>query len=330
MPSTRKSDAELLSYMRRVVAKERSALDTLEQVMDSTWVGVLHKIANCSGRIAVSGIGKSGLIARKISATLASTGTPSFFLHPSEALHGDLGMLSSEDILLVFSKSGESEEVNATILAAKRLGVHIISMACSGKPNSMAGLSNVALDLGYIQEACPFDLAPTSSTTASLVFGDALATTLMIMREFSASDFALRHPGGRLGRRLVLLVNDIMLAGDKNPVVNITASMKDFLLVLTEKEAGAVSVVNDDGIFLGLITDYDVRKLLNSGKHPLEMCIADCMNVNPTVTSPTEKAYAAFCLMNNRDKVVTVLPVVDRKGSAIGMLRFQDLVKAGL
>lgn len=323
------SSPNLIEALSKIITQERNALDLLIKYLDESWCKALTLLLNCPGRVIVSGIGKSGLIARKIAATLASTGTSSFFLHPAEALHGDLGMVSGRDVMLVLSKSGESDEVNGMLAVVRRIGSPIIALT-SNAESTMARLADVVLNQGESAEACPFNLAPTCSTTASLVAGDALAVVLMQLRGFSQDDFALRHPGGRLGKRLLLMVADVMLSGSNNPTISINSSMRDLLVVLTEKQAGAVSVVDQTGRLAGLITDYDIRKVLQQGRNPLELSLFEIMNPAPSYVSCTEKAYTALCLMQGRSKPITVLPVLDGERRPIGMLRLQDLVGAGL
>lgn len=322
-------DAALLAELHQTISLERQALELLEEQLDASWLAALRLLYECKGRIAVSGIGKSGIIARKIVATLSSTGSPAFFLHPAEALHGDLGMVTKNDVVLALSKSGESEEVNAMLTALRRIGAKIISMT-TNLNSSMAHVSDIILMQGDAHEACPLNLAPTSSTTVSLVAGDALAVALMRMKNFNQEDFALRHPGGRLGKRLLLMVQDIMLCGDENPVADQNTSLTELLSLLAEKQAGALSLVDAQGKLVGLLTDYDLRKILQSGKNPLDFSPEQLMNKNPIVIKNTEKAFSALCLMQGRTKPITVLPVVDEQNNAVGMLRLHDLVGAGL
>jgi arabinose-5-phosphate isomerase len=309
--------------------QQANALQEFAELIDGHYEEALQLLYSCRGKVFVSGIGKSGIIARKIASTMASTGTSSMFLHPSEALHGDLGILSADDVLLVISKSGESVEVNGMLAVVHRIGAKII--AVTSNPNSsMAKMCNVLLYTGNTEEACPLNLAPTCSTTVCLVLGDALAVALMKMRNFGIDEFALLHPGGRIGKRFLLKVADVMLGGEKNPVLLVTASVQELLMIITEKQAGAVSVTDDCGKFIGLVTDYDIRMCLQSGASPWEMSIREIMNPNPVTVRHDEKAYAALCLMQGRSKPITVLPVLDEQDEPVGMLRLQDLVAAGL
>lgn len=322
-------DAFLLGELSRVLKLESQALFNLSSRLGDEWVKALRLIYACKGRLVVSGIGKSGIIAKKIAATLASTGTPAFFMHPSEALHGDLGMVTAQDVVLVLSKSGESEEVNAMLAAVRRMGAKVIALT-SNPASTMSHVADIVLDQGDPEEACPYNLAPTSSTTLSLAAGDALAVALMHVRHFSQEDFALRHPGGRLGKRLLLLVRDVMLQGAENPVASIHCPMPEFLSIMAEKYAGAVSLVDASGKLAGLVTDHDLRKILQAGRNPLDVPLIELMNPKPIVIDENEKAFAALCLMQGREKPITVLPVVNASFKPVGMLRLHDLVGAGL
>ncbi len=319
----------MLGRLEATVDLEIQALRLLREQFDATWASALDVLYACTGKVVVSGIGKSGIIARKIAATLASTGTPAFFLHPSEALHGDMGMIAAADVVFALSKSGESEEVNAMLTAVRRLGARTIVLTCN-PVSTMAHVADIVLCQGEAEEACPLNLAPTSSTTASLAAGDALAMALMTMRHFNQEDFALRHPGGRLGKRLLLTVREVMLDGERNPVAPVDTPMGRALSLISEKRAGALSLTGPDGRLAGLITDYDIRKVLESGRNPLDVPLGEIMNPSPVSIGHTEKAFAALCLMQGRSKPITVLPVVDEDGRPVGMLRLHDLVGAGL
>lgn len=319
------SESEIMDELRRVIRQEAQAVSALPERINGEYARAVRVLMDCKGKIVVSGIGKSGFIARKIASTFSSVGSTSYFLHPAEALHGDLGTVTASDVLLVLSKSGESLEVNEMLTVVHRIGAKIIAMTenCS---STMASMADIVLDTGTCMEACPLNLAPTSSTTISLVLGDALAVTLMKMRGFGEEDFALRHPAGRLGRRLLAMVREVMLGGAANPVIAKDTTVADMIATITEKQAGAVSVVDDEGRFLGLITDYDIRASLQSGKNPFDMTITELMNPNPTCVDVEEKAYNAYCIMQGRAKPITVLPVLDKQKRAVGMLRLQDLV----
>ena len=319
----------MLESLRSTVDLEIRALQLLQDQFDATWARALDILHTCTGKVVVSGIGKSGIIARKIAATLASTGTPAFFLHPGEALHGDMGMVTGNDVVFALSKSGESEEVNAMLTAVRRLGAKTLVLTCNPQ-STMTHVADIVLCQGEAEEACPLNLAPTSSTTASLAAGDALAMALMAMRQFSQDDFALRHPGGRLGKRLLLMVHEVMLDGERNPVAPVDTPMHRALALISEKQAGALSLTASDGTLAGLITDYDLRRILESGRNPLDVPLTEIMNPQPISINCKEKAFAALCLMQGRKKPITVLPVVDEHNRPVGMLRLHDLVGAGL
>lgn len=325
----RNESLDCILEIKRVIAQEVSALQELAELVNKNYQNAVHLLYSCRGKVIVSGIGKSGIIARKIASTMASTGTSSMFLHPAEALHGDLGMVSADDVLLVVSKSGESMEVNEMVTVAHRIGAKIIAIT-SNEKSTMAKISEVVLYTGNAEEACPLNLAPTCSTTVCLVLGDALAVTLMKMRKFGIDEFALLHPGGRIGKRFLLRVSDVMLGGEKNPVISVTGTVQELLMTITEKQAGAVSVTGEGGKLIGLVTDYDIRLCLQSGGNPFEMSIREIMNPNPTSVRYDEKAYTALCLMQGRPKPITVLPILDESDRPVGMLRLQDLVTAGL
>jgi arabinose-5-phosphate isomerase len=320
---------DAISEIRQVIHQEMSALQELADVVNGDYEKAVQLLYSCRGKVVVSGIGKSGIIARKIASTMASTGTSSIFLHPTEALHGDLGIVSADDVMLVISKSGESAEVNGVLAVIHRIGAKIIGVT-SNPDSSMTRMCNIVLYTGHTEEACPLNLAPTCSTTVCLVLGDALAIALMKMRDFGIDEFAFRHPGGRIGKRLLLKVADVMLGGDQNPVIPVTATVQELLITITEKQAGAVSVTDEHGKLIGLVTDYDIRLCLQSGANPLTMSIIDLMNLNPMTVRDDEKAYGALCLMQGRSKPITVLPVLDAQELPVGMLRLQDLVAAGI
>ena len=246
---------------KNVLNIEREAVAALSQKIDLNFAKACELMLNCQGRIVVVGMGKSGHIGNKIAATLASTGTPAFFVHPGEASHGDLGMITEEDVVLALSNSGETSELTSILPVIKRKGVSLISMTGNAK-STLASFANVNLDTSVTQEACPMNLAPTASTTVSLVMGDALAVALLDAKGFTEDDFALSHPGGSLGRRLLLKVEDIMHKGDQVPIVSESTSLTDALLEMSEKRLGMTCVVNDKGELTGIFTDGDLRRAL--------------------------------------------------------------------
>ena len=279
----------------------------------------------CSGRVVVSGMGKSGHIARKIAATLASTGTPALFVHPAEAAHGDLGMVTEADAVIAISNSGESDELLAIVPVIKRLGAKLISM--TGRPQStLAKLADVHLDVGVAREACPLNLAPTASTTATLAMGDALAVALLDARGFREEDFARSHPGGALGRRLLTHVSDIMRSGDALPMVKPDLPLPQALLEITRKGMAMTAIVDDDQRVLGIFTDGDLRRLIELGKDFSRSLIRDVMHANPRVVGPDQLAVEAVELMEEF-RINQVL-VTEADGKLVGALHIHDLTRA--
>jgi len=314
---------------RRCLGIEARAVESLIDRIDGEFDKAIEMILSCEGRVVVTGIGKSGLIGRKVSATLASTGTPSFFLHPSEGLHGDVGMVTGEDIVMAFSNSGDTAEVLGLLPALKRIGARIIAL-CGRKDGMLVRNADLFLDVGVEQEACPLGLTPTASTTAALAMGDAIAMALLAARKFTAEDFAVFHPGGALGQKL-LTVADHMHKGEENPVIPAGKTVREALFVITAKGLGATSVVADGGKLLGLITDGDIRRGFEKGNDFLDQKVEDFMTRTPRTISPEELAAAALRRMEaNRPTPITVLPVVDSLGCAIGMLHITDLLRRGM
>src|SRR5574340_21620 len=316
-----------LDLARQVLAIEAKAVEDLIGRIDDAFLRALEIILGCQGRIVVSGMGKSGHIARKIAATMASTGTPAFFMHPAEASHGDLGMITPHDVLIALSNSGESPELLTILPLLKRGGARLIAM--TGNPAStMACQADVHLDAHVVQEACPLGLAPTASTTAALALGDALAVALLDARGFSADDFARSHPGGALGRRLLVHVRDIMHAGEALPKVDQTASLKVALLEMTKKGLGMTAVVDAAGKVVGLFTDGDLRRTLEHALDLHQAKIADVMTQNPKTIRADELAVAAVEKMETLR--INGLLVVDEDNTLVGALNMHDLLKAGV
>lgn len=320
----------MLEQARQVLRMEAEAV--LEQVerIDEHFKAAVEMIMACPGRTVITGMGKSGIIGRKMAATLASTGTPSFYLHPAEGIHGDLGMVTEGDVVIALSNSGETGEVLHILPSLRRIGAKLIAMV--GNPNStLAKNSDIVLNVGVTREACPLGLAPTSSTTAALAYGDALALALLSKRKFTASQFAVFHPGGSLGRKLLLTVEDIMHSGSENPLVKADISVQDALFVITDKGLGAVSVVDGDNKMLGVLTDGDIRRGLSKGVDFLKRPVTELMTASPkTITKEKLAAQALHIMESNRPKPITVLPVVDAENHVIGLLHMTDLVRQGV
>lgn len=320
----------MLEQAKSVLRLEAEAV--LEQIdrVDEHFEAAVKMILNCSGRTVITGMGKSGIIGHKMAATLASTGTPSLFMHPAEGIHGDLGMITSNDVVIALSNSGETGEVLNILPSLRRIGAKLIAMV--GNPNStLAKNSDVVLNVGVSQEACPLGLAPTSSTTAALAFGDALALALLSERKFTASQFAVFHPGGSLGRKLLLTVENIMHGGAENPLVESTMTVQEALFVITDKGLGAVSVVDSEKKMLGVLTDGDIRRGLSKGVDFLSRPVTELMTKNPkTITKEKLAAQALHLMESNHPKPITVLPVIDDENRVIGLLHMTDLVRQGV
>ncbi len=321
------SPEHLLALARQVLDIEADALRTVSTRLDSGFADAVHVILACSGRVVVSGMGKSGHVGSKIAATLASTGTPAFFMHPGEASHGDLGMITHDDVVLALSNSGESNEIVSIVPLIKRRGAKLVAM--TGNPNStMAREADVHLNAGVDKEACPLNLAPTASTTAALALGDALAVALLDARGFSADDFARTHPGGSLGRRLLVHVRDVMHHGDALPRVDHDATLKAALFEMTQKGLGMTAVVDAAGKVAGLFTDGDLRRALEQPLDLQQARIADLMTRNPKTIRADELAVAAVEKMDTLK--INGLLVVDDTGALVGALNMHDLLKAGV
>ncbi|HMY00684.1 MAG TPA: KpsF/GutQ family sugar-phosphate isomerase, partial [Agitococcus sp.] len=284
-------------------------------------------ILECKGRVVVMGMGKSGHIGNKIAATLASTGTPSFFVHPAEASHGDLGMITAQDVVIAISNSGEAHEILSILPVLKRLHIPLISITANGQ-SSLAQFANISLEIGKSVEACPLGLAPTSSTTATLVLGDALAVALLAARGFTAEDFALSHPGGALGRKLLLRVADLMHSGDNVPIVQEQTLIRDALLEISRKGLGMTAVVNQQGQLTGIYTDGDLRRTLDLEVDVRTTAIVQVMSKNPKTIRQHLLAAEAVALME--EKKINGVIVVDEQHKPIGALNMHDLLKAGV
>jgi arabinose-5-phosphate isomerase len=325
-PKPKQSSGETaLELARRVLAIEADAVHALIARIDGRFLAALSMILERRGRVVVSGIGKSGHIARKIASTLSSTGTPAYFLHPAEAGHGDLGMIESGDVFIAISHSGESEELLSIIPQVKRRGAKLIALT-GRADSSLAREADVLLDAGVAQEACPHNLAPTASTTAALALGDALAVALLDARGFSADDFARSHPGGSLGRRLLTHVADVMRRGDDVPSVRDTATFKQALLEMSRGRMGMTAVLDADGKVRGIFTDGDLRRALDKVLDFDKTLVTEVMTVGPRSIRPEALAVEAVQLME-RHKVNQLL-VVDERGELVGALNMHDLFRA--
>ncbi|MCQ2359080.1 MAG: KpsF/GutQ family sugar-phosphate isomerase [Phascolarctobacterium sp.] len=320
----------MLQHAQDVLRLEAEAILELIPRVDDNFAQAIQMILECEGRTVITGMGKSGLIGAKMAATMASTGTPSFFLHPAEAIHGDLGMVTCHDVVIALSNSGETGEVLNILPSLRRIGAKIIAMV--GNPAStLAKNADIILNVGVSKEACPLGLAPTSSTTAALAYGDAMALALLSKRNFTASQFAIFHPGGSLGRKLLLTVGNIMHKGDENPIVPEKTTVQEALFVITDKGLGAVSVVDENGKMCGVLTDGDIRRGLRKGVEFLSHSVTEIMTKAPKYITEDKLAAQALHLMeSNKPKPITVLPVVDAEMKVIGLLHMTDLVRQGV
>ena len=321
---------DILQEAKDVLQQEARGIENLIPKLDQNFVNAINLIMESKGRVVVTGMGKSGHIARKISATMASTGTPAIFLHPGEAIHGDLGMVTGDDVVLAISKSGETREVLNMLPSLKRIGAKVIAIV--GEHNStLAKNSDVILDASVEKEACPLGLAPTTSTTVALALGDALAVVLLSCHHFTKDQFAIFHPGGSLGRKLLLTVENVMHKGEDNPVISEDSTVQDALFMMTEKGLGAVSVVDEDGVLIGLVTDGDVRRGLETGSNFLQWPVDAMMTKSPrTITNDKLAAEAMHIMEKNQPRPMTVLPVVDKDHKAVGMIHLTDLLRQGV
>lgn len=317
-------EREIVAKGKKIVEEEIKGLEELKESLGESFAKAVKEILSCEGKVILTGIGKSGHIARKIASTLSSTGTPSVFLHPSEALHGDLGLIDKKDIVIAISNSGESAEVLAIIPYLKLHGIPLI--AITGNPkSSLAKHSDIVLTIPVTKEAGHLGLAPTTSSTATLVLGDALALTVMELRGFTEKDFALRHPAGALGKKL-RLVKDLHHTGEEMPVVREDTPMREVVLVMTEKGFGATAVVDEEGKLVGIITDGDLRRFVNRGGRLDDSVAKDVMTRNPKTAKPDELALEALKRME--DYKITVLIVVDEENRPIGIIHMHDILRA--
>ena len=321
------TNEELLALAGEVLEIEARAVDGLRARLDDAFVAACRLCLDTSGRIVVTGMGKSGHISGKIAATLASTGTPAFFMHPGEASHGDLGMITNQDVLLAVSNSGETEEIITILPLVKRMGAPLITM--TGNPGStLAEAADVHLDVSVAEEACPLNLAPTASTTATLAMGDALAVALLKLRGFTAEDFALSHPSGSLGKRLILRVTDVMRTGSDMPAVAPDVKLMDGLMEMTQKGLGMTAVIDDQDRIVGIFTDGDLRRALDAGVDVHKTTMNEVMHTKCTTVSADVLAAEAVHVME--ENKITALLVIDDDRRLVGALNVHDLFRAGI
>jgi arabinose-5-phosphate isomerase len=316
-----------ISRAKKVLINESKAIAKLADRIDGNFEKIIDLLAKNKGRIIVTGMGKPGFIAQKVSATLSSTGTPSLYLHPAEALHGDLGRVTCGDVIIAFSNSGETEEIVKLLPIIKKIGSKLIAIT-GNKRSTLAVNSNFVIDSSVSKEACPMGLTPTTSTTAMLALGDALAIALLERKKFKPKDFALYHPGGTLGKRLILTVKDIMRPRSRTPIVKKNTKIKDVLLKITKMRAGSASITDSKGKLIGIFTDGDLRRHFKKGKDLLDCKVGDIMTKSPVTITGDRLAAEAFEIL--RDRKIDEIPVVDKKDRPIGILDVQDILKAGL
>ncbi len=322
------TDREIIKEGKRVIQEEIEEVKKLIDRVDENFVKAVRILSECKGKVVFTGMGKSGIIAKKIASTMASTGTPAFFLHPAEGIHGDLGMLTKNDVVVAVSNSGNTREVLDIIPVVKRLGLKLIAM--TGNPNSeLAKKSDVVINVGVDREACPLGLAPTSSTTATLVMGDALCMALLKVKGFKKEDFAMVHPGGSLGKKLLLKVEDLMHVGEDIPKIKEEASMEEVVIEISSKRLGITTVVNDEDRLMGVITDGDLRRLIERlGKALFDVRAKDVMTKNPKTIKKEALAIEALNLMERYS--ITSLVVTDDNNKVEGIIHLHDILKAGL
>jgi arabinose-5-phosphate isomerase len=322
MNDTRK----IVALGKKAIRAEARELSELAGRLNGRFAEAVELLLGAKNKVIVTGVGKSGLIGQKIAATMTSTGTPAFFLHPTDALHGDLGLVRKGDAAIIISKSGETDELYALLSMLKRRGVRIVALL--GKPDApLAAHADVVLDVSVKEEACPHDLVPTTSTTAALAMGDALAVALLEQRGFTPEDFAGLHPGGGLGKKLLLKVSDLMLSGDDVPRVGIDSTMKEAVLEMTAKR-GVTSVTDEAGKLVGVITDGDLKRLLSKSDDIMSLKVAEVMTRNPKTIDRESLAVKAAQLME--DHRVTSLLVIDREKKPVGIIHLHDIMKAGV
>ena len=318
---------DIIERAKQVIRIEAEAVAALEGRIGENFRKAVDILNAAKGKIIVTGIGKSGIVGKKIAATFTSLGKAAFFLHPTEGVHGDLGMVTKDDVVICISKSGNTEELAQLLPIFKRLNLPIIAMTGNAE-SELAERSDVVLDVSVKEEACPFDLVPTASTTATMAMGDALAVALIQLRNFSLEDYALLHPGGSIGKKLTLHIDDVMYSGDRVAKVPADASLKDVVFEITSKRFGATCVVNGDDRLIGIITDGDLRRLIEKRQDFWKFRAKDLMTPNPIVVKTGTKATDAFNIM--KIYAINQIVVVDSEGHPIGMVHVHDLLKAGI
>ncbi len=321
-----KEDINVLEEARRVFDIEISAMQKMRDALDDMFAQILDAVVHCKGKVIVTGMGKPGHIASKIAATMSSLGTPTFFLHPGEAMHGDLGMISKDDVVICISYSGESDEIVNILPNIKMIGAHIIGIT-GNATSTLAQASDLVQVLPPFQEACYLGLAPTSSTTVELAYGDALAVVASALYGFKEKDFGKFHPAGALGKKLILRVSDLMSTGDDDAVIAVSSTLKDAIIVMGKKGLGIVNVVDADGHLCGVITDGDLRRQLEKGVNVYDLQVEEVMTRQPQTTTPTKLAVVA--LKQLKDRNISALPVVSH-GQQVGTIRLQDIIGAGI
>lgn len=315
-----------LTLARKVLQTEAAAVLALVDRVDERFARAVTLILDCRGRVIVTGMGKSGIVCRKIAATLASTGTPAFFLHPAEAVHGDLGVIQADDVVIAMSYSGETEELTRVLETLKRIRAPLIALT-GDLTSTLAQSANVALDCSVSEEACPMNLVPTASTTAALAMGDALAMTVLVEKGFKPEDFASLHPGGRLGKKL-RRVEQMMTSGDGLPVVQLHTAMRDVIYEMSRKKLGMTTVLEKDGRLAGIITDGDLRRKMASTPNILDLCARDVMTVNPVAIPQSTLAVEALAMMEHRK--ITSIVVIDGDRRVSGVVHLHDLWRTGM
>lgn len=319
----------ILARAKEVLEIEAAAVSKLTDRLGDDFVCAVELVLECKGRLVITGMGKSGAIGRKLAGTFSSTGTPAVFLHPAEGMHGDLGVVTSTDVVLAISHSGESDELVSILPAIARVGAPIIALV-GNNGSTLAKYASSVLDITVEKEACPFNLAPTASTTAQLAMGDAFALAVMLARAFTKEDFAKIHPAGALGRRLLLRVSDVMRSGDAMAVVTEDATLHDVLFNITRAGAGSACVVDTTGKLCGFITDGDIRRTLLKDEAALKSFAKNCMSTSPTTISPEKLAAEGLRLMEGPPRQIGEIAVVDSAGNPVGVLMLKDLLQAGI